>query len=490
MAKSNSNRGHKLMYYLDRLSRKEKKQFQQYLESPLLGNSLQGVRILKVLDEKMQSEDMGHVLPDWFQADMIPDEPMDEKKIHYIWVRLSVFQEKLQEFIAFQEYRIDRTASNHYFLQAAKNRGWEKFLLSGYRKSIARIPKSQGAKSLRSQLDLELIVNEYLSDHAGPDTDTHLVGVMDSLDSYFVLQKLKYACAAENARLMWGQLMEPKLLEPALNFAKNLENGQSPVISAYSHALKMLKISDGDFFHSETHYLNLAASLGMEGQFSRTEAVDLFTYAQNYCVIQIHQKRKSFFSELKRLYEGVLKTGIILQSGLLSSTFYKNTVIIMCRIGEFDWVSQFIGEYKDKLSDDPGQLAYRYNLAVLEFHQGKHAQVISGLYHHIHLFEHISYGIGARIYLCKALWEQQEYEWLNNVLVAFRQYLYRNQELLAADKTRYTGFAKRLLKIVKIITGNPGKIATNLTKLRLEMDNTGDLALYPWLRQIIENRLD
>lgn len=488
MAQSKSNRGHKLIYYFDRLSRKEKKQFQQYLESPLLGNSLQGVRILQVLEEKQENGELTQVVADWFHQDMIPHEPMDQKKEHYIWVRLSVFQEKLQEFIAFLEYKADKSAGNRYFLQASKDRGWEKFLLTTYRKSLAQVPALQGAAALRARLDLELIVNEHLSDHAGPETDTHLGAVMDSLDAYFVLQKLKYACAAENARLMWGQLPKAALLDSALAYADNLPKGATPIIAAYSHALKMLRLSDGDFDHSEPHYLNLAAMLKMEGEFARTEAIDLFTYAQNYCVIQIHQKRRSFYPELKRLYEGMLKSGTILERGLLSSTFYKNTVILMCRIAEFDWVERFIGEYKNKLSDDPGQLAYRYNMAVLQFHRGDYARVISGLYHHIHLFEHISYGIGARIYLCKALWEQQEHEWLINVLNAFRQYLYRNKELLPADKARYSGFVKHLLKIVKVATGNPEKRRTNLDRIRLHMMDSGDIALYPWIRKLLESQ--
>ena len=78
----------------------------------------------------------------------------------------------------------------------------------------------------------------------------------------------------------------------------------------------------------------------------------------------------------------------------------------MCRFGEFEWVESFIETYKDKLSEDPEQLAYLYNRAVLQFHKKEYGEVIKLLYHRIQSFQKISYGIGARIYLCKALWEQ------------------------------------------------------------------------------------
>lgn len=487
MAKSKGNRGHKLIYYLNRLGKKDKKQFRQYLKSPLLGNSAQGMAILDILEGKGTME---VIEPRWFKDEMIPESPMNEKKEHYIWVRLSVFMEKLQEFLAFLEYKGDPAAEKHYFLKACKDRGWEKFLLSGFHKAMRTLASSNGASTHRSRLELEILANDYLSTKATKDTDTRLGKVLDSLDSYFVLQKLTYACAAMNERMMWGEGPEPALLEPVLEHAGQGEAEMPANIQAYRHAFLMLRNTLAGEPAAESHFDRLLTIMNARNQLTRNEAVDLFTYAQNFCILQIHQKNRSYFQILRELYDGMLASGLILEKGLLSPNFYKNTVVLMCRIGEFTWTKNFIEAYRHKIGDDADGLAYRYNLAVLKFHQGAYAEVVSGLYHHIHLFENIYYGIGARIYLCKALWEQREFDWLTSTLAAFRQYLYRNKGLNSTDKARYVGFVKLLRQIVGATTGYPEKRQSLLREIEAGMKAAGEMDLYPWLVEILVKEKD
>ena len=214
MKKSTQQRGQKLIYYFQRLSPKEKKQFRQYLESPLLGNSIQAVHILGVLEENEKSGELSALEPEWFHTFMIPDEPMGPQKLHYIWVRLSVFQEKLEQFLSFIQFREDPAIHRRYLLEICKNKGWEKYLGSIYSRSIKKLPAQSGSQQYRDRLELEILLNDYLSDHAVGSTDTHLGMVQENLDAYFVVQKLKYACAAENARWIWGKEFAVEFLEP------------------------------------------------------------------------------------------------------------------------------------------------------------------------------------------------------------------------------------------------------------------------------------
>lgn len=489
MNSHNPHRGKKLTYYFNGLSHAEKGKFNAYLESSILGNSRQGVEILAVLEQKLSEGELASLQPEWFASIMIPEEPMNEKKIHYIWVRLSVFQEKLLEFLSFLEYQQDRTAQNRYVLQACKNRGQEKYIPSLYAKSLRALPKAEGAHQFLAQLELELLLNEYLSDHATQSTDTHLAQVSEKLDAYFIVQKLKYACAAENEQLMWGKTSVQQLLAPVIQHLETTHTKSIPAIQAYLHAYQMLHLQRTDPTASTEHYRQLFELLKHQEAFAKDEAKDLFTYAQNFCILQVQGKQLAFLSDLKTLMDRLLSGDLLLDNGLLAAPFYKNTVTLMCRFGEFDWAESFIETYKRKLSQDPEQLAYLYNRAVLHFHKKEYAQVVKELYHRIHLFEHLSYGIGARIYLCKALWEQMEFEWLLNMLNAFKQYLYRNKALLARDKSRHNKFVRLFSKIVKAKAGNPGKRELVLRKIQDRMEVDGDLGVYPWLKRILVSEL-
>ena len=49
--------------------------------------------------------------------------------------------------------------------------------------------------------------------------------------------------------------------------------------------------------------------------------------------------------------------------------------------------------------------------AVLRFHQKKYRETVSLLFPEISKFEDVLYAVGARFYLCRALWELKEMDW-------------------------------------------------------------------------------
>ena len=90
-----SRRGQKIIFFLQKFTLRERQEFREYLESPLLGNSPQSVRMLDILLQEVVEPGHDTLSIQQFQAEFFPDGELNSKTEDYIWIRLSNLQEKL-----------------------------------------------------------------------------------------------------------------------------------------------------------------------------------------------------------------------------------------------------------------------------------------------------------------------------------------------------------------------------------------------------------
>ena len=145
-------------------------------------------------------------------------------------------------------------------------------------------------------MELEIELNRYLAQHAVKGQDLHLKEVHDALDRHFILQKLKYSCAAYSLQMVWGQEVEISLLDPILKIAE--EHKEVPSISAYFHACRMMTLFAVRQEESIQHFQQLMQLLHSPLPFKNEEEMDLFLYAQNFCIWQFHKGEKSYLPKL------------------------------------------------------------------------------------------------------------------------------------------------------------------------------------------------
>jgi hypothetical protein len=111
----------------------------------------------------------------------------------------------------------------------------------------------------------------------------------------------------------------------------------------------MTLTSDDD----EQHFNKLKQLLKTHhDKYSVKEARDMYTYAQNYCIKKINSGFGKYLHELFQLYKITLENKIVFAGKYLSHWAYKNIVGVGLRLGEFDWVEQFINDYKDQLNPE------------------------------------------------------------------------------------------------------------------------------------------
>lgn len=485
---SDNQRGKKLAFFLTKLDEAALSGLEEYLRSALFANSNQMAELLVISHRNIEGNNLNL---EKIHAALFPDREWDAKRGKYLQLRLAQLLNHLLDFHALLRYQEDEQARYLYRLDAAIEQDWESYIPFMYTQARRQLPALRGASRALMEMRLETRYNSYLTGIAVSGSDTLLSQVHDTLDDFYLLQKLKYATASANLSLHSGEYNENPLLNLILDYVEALPRDEkSLLLKAYGSAWEMIRYAttEGEDT-SDHHFRQLKEYLGGDSSVANTEMLDLNNSALNFCTIRIHQGKAEYISETKWLYEQILEKELLLEGGQMRAGYYKNIVTIMCRFRELDWAKNFVEEYRDRIASDPDQLSYLYNTAVLSFHQGDFAGTVRLLYHRIHEFSDVLFGIGARNYLCRALWKQKEYQWLGSNLSAFRVFLKRQKELSETDQRIHLMYVKYFEQILNAYTTNPDRSRQKLEAIRERLSASGEGAVFQSLQSILSELL-
>lgn len=474
--------GRKVLDLLRRLPPQSHQELDEYFRSPLLGNSPQFRQLLQFLFEDVIAKGLDAFTPDELHAALFPQRRYESSRDPYIRLRLSQFHEQVMDFIAFREFRQDEMAKGQQFLNAVERYGWEDLLEKSLDRTLRRIDDTVSAASTQQRLAARLIHTGLLNEKGEPGQDTGIRHVLAELDTYYVIQKLKFACGELNHRLFSGQTLELKGLDYVQELAEQPEFAAVPVVRAYLFASRMLEAEIAGQASAQAHYQALLAMFTAPAPFAPDESRDLFTCLQNYIVLQYHRGHAAYLADLKQLYEQMLSNGQLEIRGKLSSMVLKNIVQLFCRSGNSDWAESIVELYRQRVSKDPLELAYHFNSAVIAFYRQDYPLVLKLLYHRIGKFEISAIEIAARIFVCRSLWHSQDWDWLLSSVQVFLKYLKRHRSAIGESNYQlYFPYAKYLKQAATAASARPSQVAKKLKACQLQLEESGHTATYAWL---------
>ncbi|MDX1940539.1 MAG: hypothetical protein SFU99_08305 [Saprospiraceae bacterium] len=469
----------KLIRLLSALHRKEMTRFREFAFSPYF-NKHEGVQALVTyLSEVYPDFDRQHCHREALFQYLYPGEAHDQNRLALIFT----YTTRLLETFLAQEYYQERPFTQQI---ALLNRLRHKKLFQQHEKVFmdaenqldSILEKDDRYYYQRYQLAGELV--DYYNQIERHQTDDGIQYKENTLDKFYILQKIKDACEIQVRRRILNVDYSARMLETVLyEVRKNKdEYEQEPLILIYYQLYRMLTENDYQYYIEAINILQTC-----EREIAKTELHFIYKYLQNYCIQQINRGEGQYLQEIFKLYQAQLVQGLLIEEGYLSEWHYKNIITVGIRLNEMDWVKDFIEQYKKDLPPEAQENAYRFNRASYHYARQEFNEVLQLLLQVE--YSDLRYSLGAKALLLRTNYDLEEYDALISLVQSFSLYLRRNKLLADSNREGHHNlfkFTRRTAQIrAKLGYEADEKLHKQLIKLQEDIIKAGAIFNKAWL---------
>jgi len=458
------------------LSGEELRLLSKFVRSPLHNRHEKVIElfdILRYVKGQLQS------IPEekWFFQRLFPDEKLDLAKLRH--VKSYLFQ-VIEAFVAWQNWQQDKLAMRLHLLQAYQQLHQQERFLKKYREVVAEQAKAplRDAYYWYQYYQLQVLEFDY-SRTLGRTREFNLQELTEAQDKAYIAEKLKNACILLSHQTVVQKTYNTGLLDAVLDFLKKQPDWlEIPAIAIYYHAFQALTKEEG-----AAHFQQLRQLLvEQQRAFQTSELRDLYILAINYCIRAWNLGRKEYMQNLFELYQSGLAAGVFLENGELSRWTYNNIIIAGLKLKAFDWVYQFIYDYREALPQKHQEGSFNYNLAKYYFETKAYHKSMPLLLQME--YDDLLHNYLAKAMLVKMYYELEEWESLHSLLASFKAYLHR-QKRDNYHQRNYLNFVRLMQKLAVV---NPYE-RDALQKLRQEVEAVQLLTEKDWILQQIDLKL-
>ncbi len=304
---------------------------------------------------------------------------------------------------------------------------------------------------------------------------SNIEDISDNLDFFYLSEKLKYYCEILSRQRVASYDYKISLINEIVGFLNSNSLEHIPPIAIYYQIY--LTLSDAD---AEENYFKLKNYiLKYINQFEKSEAQQIYAFAQNYCISKCNRGNSHFWKELFDIYVNSLENNVIDADGELAPWHFKNIVGIALRLKEFDWTENFINSYQHKLPSSFKNNAVTYNLAHVYYYQKKYNKVLELL--QAVEYEDIFYTLDSKSMLLTTYYELGEIEPLYFLFESFSALLNRNKQIPESRRKNYKNLIRFTKKLSKITPGDQKTIQ----KIKEELETTKNVTHHAWLMEKI-----
>ena len=468
-------RNTKLYSILEHFDKYEQNRLRKYLQSPYFNKNQTLIDLFELLTEDAHSEKKREIEKEdvWTLLGL---------KSSYDDVRFRKYYSDLlklvEGFLAQQVYEADPLRQATDLLKAVGQKKMEKLYNSSV-KTARHLSQSQPwrhAQHYLQQYQIEVNYYHMMEFETKRGARTNVEEIAQNLDAFFLSEKLRIHTSILSQQVVFSRQYKLKLIDEIMTYLNNHEDYRDiPAVAVYLQVLRT--ITDQDVL---AHYYRLKELLDQYGLlFPKHEAMDLYTYALNYC-IRINHGNLQFNEELFDIYNSLINKEIIFVNNELSPWDFRNIIVVANRLGRYEWSENFIVTYSPKIPEPYRENAVTYNLSMLYFYQKKFDKVIEQL-RNVE-YDDVSYNLNSKTTLLMTYFETDEYEPLYSLFESFRTYLNRQKELSIDRKMAYKNLIKFTKKLTKIMPGDKAEIQ----RLKEEIAATGNVASLNWIQEKID----
>jgi hypothetical protein len=444
----------------------------KFLSSPYFNQRKEMVDFLEHALSYFNTKEKKISIPNEEMWTKIFDSPYDDLKFRKL---SSDFNHLVEEFLIQEEFKKDQQGKTVLKVKAITSRGGDE-LYESLRHDVVygrKIDPNRNAEYYLHNYELEKLIFKLIPDDERKRDfkDINIDKISENLDIYFISEKLKYYSDI----LSWNQIYNTSLNMRGIEIVKKLANNplfrDIPTISIYRKIIK-LNTNQGD----ESIYFEIKnEDLKNLYLFPKTEAMNILGNLLNYTIGKVNNGNRKYAKESLDLYIQALDSDLILNNGLMEISDYRNIVFMGLRVGEIEWVSRFIEDYKNHLDPVDKENAYFFSLSRLEIYKKNFSKVIEYLNKLNN--NDIWYNLNGRSSLIVSYYELNEMDVLESQILSFKTYINREKLLIKSRKQNYIDFIKFVAKLIKYTKNDTAK----LRKMRAEIESTVGVINKQWL---------
>lgn len=425
----------KLFLVLNRLSKKEIKQFEQFLDSPYF-NQRADLQLLLTTWEKYRGSGLS---AEKLYQSIYPKRKFKEQELRLL---MSYLFRLVEQFLVCQELLRD---NNEQGQQMAKVRAYQQLKLPKLAlKTLQKTENStiQNAEFYYEQFQKLTLAYEF-SSIENPSSDHQFQATADNLDIAYFALKLRQTCLSLSHQAVYQSDFKAHFLEEIIEEIIKRQLQKIPVIGIYYYIYKTLTEE-----HAVDSFRQLKSLLFEHHQmFPNKEVRDIYVMTINHCIRAMNRGEMEYLEEVLDIYKQGLAQEYLLENGTLSRFTYNNIVRIALKVKDLDWVEYFIHHYKNNLDRSHQKSIFNFSLASLAYARKDYDTAVEKLQHFN--YSDVLLNLAAKTLLLKIYYEWQTDDLLYAHLDAMKNYIQR-KKIIGYHRTLYLNIISYTKKLMQL----------------------------------------
>lgn len=465
--------GTKIYTVLDRFDAYTLNRFRKFILSPYFNQNERLISFFDTIEPQLRNNNgINLTKGDIWEATY--SERYDDTKFRKLCTDLLKL---VEAFLAQEVYDSNPLHQANYLLQAVNQKKLKPLYNSTVR-TAKRLSEQQFLKPSAFyyyQYEFKKTIYE-LTDYEIQRSQIKLLAqIEDNLDKFYIGEKLRYYCTILSIKSHMEHEYQFLFVDNILQHIESNDFENVVPINFFYQIYCMLSKDDGHF-----HYLQLKQLIEKHiDEIPANEKEEVIVAALNYCARQINKGNSEYLRERFSLYQAFLTQDLLMLDGKMSPWNFRNVIVNGLRLGEYDWVEQFIDDYQVHLEEKYQENAVSFNRANLYFYKEEYEKVIETL-REVE-YDDISYNLNAKSMLIATYYELDEFEALQSLLETFRLYLQRNKKIAKSRKDLYLP----LVQFTKHLTRLDPRDTKQIQSLKKKIQNTKAVINKNWLLEKI-----
>ncbi len=467
----------KLFTLLKSLSVDQFRWFYKFVKSPYYNHNKHLVKLYEILRPFYPDFDAPKLSQEYLSKKLFPDSKYDVQRIRLLFHRLSNL---LENFIVVELLKEDTFL---YKKLLAKSLG-KGNAYNLFQKKTMQLLEELNTSTYRDEAYFKNSQEINLQFYSHPATNrqqhamNYLEDAMTSLDSFFVLSKLKLACAIKERTRALSEQYEIQYLDMAIEKTE----WSNFLVNIYAKILDMQEEAESieEIEKVKRLFINNMGKIDFEDQ------RNILHLLLNFCTRLINKGGSKYIHELLELYKIGLNYNFILVNNELSETTFNNIVMIGTGCKEFEWTKSFINQYGTHLNKSIREDAITLSFAIWNFRKGEYEAAINLIYNY-------SFSKPLQIVLSKTLLIRtyvelflQDISYYNLSIAqinTFEKYIRSHKIVSEQIMDGYLNFTRFTRKMVNHKSRNK-----DTSKLEQDIRNARNVRLKKWLLEKVEKK--